>query len=81
MTTRRTQAISIGVAALVACSAAAHGQSSTPTLAAEVAQYATDRLTAELQLTPDQVGKVQKINLATANTLRQLLLCAPARSS
>jgi uncharacterized protein YdiU (UPF0061 family) len=75
MTTRRTQAIGIGTAALLAWS--------TPTLAQKpvtpgpvgnaVAQYTTDRLKGELQLTPEQLPKVHEINVKTATALAKLL--------
>jgi hypothetical protein len=37
-----------------------------------VAQYATDKLKSELELTSDQIPKVQKINAATAQAMKNL---------
>ena len=38
-----------------------------------VAQYATDQLKSELNLTADQIPKVQKINVATAGEIKKLV--------
>ncbi len=65
------------VAALVAVSTSATAQATpkaTGTSDAEkTAQYTTDQLKSELNLTADQVPKVQKINVATAKTMQALL--------
>jgi hypothetical protein len=64
------------VAALAAVSSAA---AQVPTQTASqsnvelVAQYATDKLKSELNLTADQVPKVQKINVATAGEMKKLV--------
>jgi hypothetical protein len=63
------------VAALAAVSSAT---AQTPTQASPsnvelVAQYATDKLKSELDLTSDQIPKVQKINVATAGEMKKLV--------
>ena len=71
----RSGAITV-VAALAAVSSAA---AQTPTQAAStsnvelVAQYATDQLKSELNLTSDQIPKVQKINVGTAGEIKKLM--------
>lgn len=71
----RSGAITV-VAALAAVSSAT---AQTPTQATSasnvelVAQYATDKLKSELNLTADQIPKVQKINVATAGEMKKLV--------
>jgi len=62
------------VAALAAVSSAT-AQTPTQTVSNVelVAQYATDRLKSELNLTADQIPKVQKINVATADAMKKLV--------
>ncbi len=71
----RTAAMTLVAAALVAVSTSASAQATqTGTSSVEkVAQYSTDQLKSELNLTADQVPKVQKINVATAKSLEQLI--------
>jgi hypothetical protein len=75
MTTRRIQAIGIGAAALLAWSTAALGQKAmTPgPVGSAVAQYTTDRLKSELQLTAEQIPKVHQLNVQTAGALAKLI--------
>ena len=61
------------VAALAAVSTSATAQATAAANAEKVAQYSTEELKSELNLTADQVPKVQKINVATANSLQQLI--------
>ena len=65
------------VAALAAMSTSATAQATAQASAAsnaeKVAQYSTDQLKSELNLTAEQVPKVQKINHATATSLQQLI--------
>jgi len=61
------------VAALAAVSTSATAQATAAANAEKVAQYSTDELKSELNLTADQVPKVQKINVATAKSLQQLI--------
>ena len=65
------------VAALAAVSTSAAAQATAASSAAsnveKVAQYSTDQLKSELNLTADQVPKVQKVNVATAKSLQQLI--------
>ena len=61
------------VAALTAVSTSATAQATAAANAEKVAQYSTDELKSELNLTADQVPKVQKINVATAKSLQQLI--------
>jgi len=61
------------VAALVAVSTSATAQATAASNAEKVAQYTTDQLKSELNLTDAQVPKVQKINVATAKSLQQLI--------
>jgi hypothetical protein len=61
------------VAALAAVSTSATAQATAAANAEKVAQYSTDELKSELNLTDDQVPKVQKINVATAKSLQQLI--------
>src|SRR5262245_63768047 len=70
----RSGAITV-VAALAAVSSAT-AQAPTQTASTSnvelVAQYATDKLKSELNLTADQIPKVQKINVGTAGEIEQL---------
>lgn len=63
------------VAALAATSSAI-AQAPTKTASTsnvqQVAQYATDKLKSELDLTSDQIPKVQQINVATAEAMKKL---------
>jgi hypothetical protein len=71
----RTAAMTLVAAALVAVSTSATAQA-TQTAASNVertAQHSTDQLKSELNLTEDQIPKVQKVNVATAKTMQQLL--------
>ncbi len=68
----RIAAITIAGALAVSTSAFAQG-TDTSSNVVKVAQYSTDKLTSELNLTADQVPKVQKINVATAEALKKLL--------
>jgi len=61
------------VAALAAASTSAIAQATAASNAEKVAQYSTEQLKSELNLTADQVPKVQKINVATAKSLQQLI--------
>jgi hypothetical protein len=64
------------VAALAAVSSAtaqAPSQTASTSNVELVAQYATDQLKSELNLTADQVPKVQKINVATAGEIKKLM--------
>lgn len=70
----------IGASTLVAALAAVSSATAqAPTQAAStsnvelVAQYATDKLKSELNLTADQIPKVQKINVATAAEMKKLV--------
>jgi hypothetical protein len=61
--------------ALATSTALAQGtaKSTETATAASAAQYTTDQLTAELNLTAEQIPKVQKINTASADALQKLL--------
>lgn len=73
----RTAAMTLVAAALAAVSTSATAQA-TPqakgtSSVEKVAQYTTDQLKSELNLTADQIPKVQKVNVATAKTMQGLL--------
>jgi hypothetical protein len=77
----RIAAITLVAAAVAAVSTSATAQA-TPKATAQgtgtssvekVAQYSTDQLKSELNLTADQIPKVQKVNVATSKQLQQLL--------
>jgi len=64
----------ISIVAAVAVSTSAIAQDATTTSNVQwVAQYSTDKLTSELNLTPEQVPKVQKVNLASTEAMQKLL--------
>src|SRR6478752_10383400 len=67
----RIAAMALVAAAVAAVSTSANAQATAN--AEKVAQYSTDELKSELNLTADQVPKVQKINVATAKSLEQLI--------
>ncbi len=67
----RIAAITIAGALAVSTSAFAQGTDTSNVV--KVAQYTTERLTSELNLTPDQVPKVQKVNVVTAEAMKKLL--------
>jgi hypothetical protein len=73
----RKAAMTVIAAALAAVSTSATAQATAASNAAsnaeKVAQYSTDQLKSELNLTAEQVPKVQKINVATAKSLQQLI--------
>jgi len=73
----RTAAMTLVAAALAAVSTSATAQATpkaTGTSSVEkVAQYSTDQLKSELNLTADQIPKVQKVNVATAKSMQGLL--------
>lgn len=73
----RMAAMTVVAAALAAVSTSAIAQATAQATAAsnveKVAQYSTEQLKSELNLTAEQVPKVQKINVATANSLHQLV--------
>ena len=69
----RMAAVTLVAAALAAMSTSATAQATAAANAEKVAQYSTDQLKSELNLTDDQVPKVQKINVATAKSLQQLI--------
>ncbi|HEX5075784.1 MAG TPA: hypothetical protein VFW03_21410 [Gemmatimonadaceae bacterium] len=73
----RKAAMTVVAAALAAVSSSATAQATAQPAAAsnaeKVAQYTTDQLKSELNLTADQIPKVQKINVATAKSLQQLV--------
>jgi len=68
----RIAAITIAGALAVSTSVFAQG-TDTSSNVVKVAQYSTDKLTSELNLTADQVPKVQKVNVATAEAMKKLL--------
>src|SRR4029453_13874675 len=77
----RIEAKTLVAAAVAAVSTSATAQA-TPKATAQgtgtssvekVAQYSTDQLKSELNLTADQIPKVQKVNVATSKQLQQLL--------
>ena len=67
----RIAAITMVGALAVSTSALAQGTDTSTTV--RIAQYSTEKLTSELNLTPDQVPKVQKINVASVKTMQELL--------
>jgi hypothetical protein len=69
----RMAAVTLVAAALAAVSTSATAQATAAANAEKVAQYSTDQLKSELNLTDDQVPKVQKINVATAKSLQHLI--------
>ena len=69
----RMAAMTLVAAALAAVSTTATAQATAASNAEKLAQYTTDQLKSELNLTADQVPKVQKINVATAKSLQQLI--------
>jgi len=70
----RIPAITIALAALQAWNATPVAAQATGTSTVDkVAQYATDKLKTDLDLTADQIPKVQKINVAAAKSMQQLL--------
>ena len=69
----RMAAMTLVAAALAAVSTTATAQATAASNAEKVAQYTTDQLKSELNLTADQVPKVQKINVATAKSLQALI--------
>jgi hypothetical protein len=71
MATMRIAAITIAGALAVSTSAFAQGTDTSNVV--KVAQYSTDKLTSELNLTANQVPKVQKVNVATAEAMKKLL--------
>jgi len=58
--------------AALAVSTSATAQATAASNVEKIAQYSTDQLKSELNLTADQVPKVQKINVATAKSLQAL---------
>ena len=71
----RMAAMALVAAAVAAVSTSANAQATATAAsnAEKVAQYSTDELKSELNLTADQVPKVQKINVATAKSLQALI--------
>src|SRR6476469_9355088 len=71
----RMAAMALVAAAVAAVSTSANAQATATAAsnAEKVAQYSTDKLTSELNLTADQVPKVQKVNVATAEAMKKLL--------
>ena len=67
----RIAATTMAVALAVSTSAIA--QSKQASNVELVAQYSTEKLTSELNLTPEQVPKVQKVNVASAQQMKKLL--------
>ena len=61
------------VAAALAASTSAMAQATAAANVEKVAEYSTEQLKSELNLTAEQVPKVQKINVATAKSLQQLI--------
>jgi len=71
MGTMRIAAITMVGALAVSTSAIAQGTDTSTT--ARIAQYSTDKLASELSLTPDQVPKVQKINVGSVKVMQDLI--------
>jgi len=71
MATMRIAAITMVGALALSTSAIAQDTATSNTQ--KVAQYSTDNLTSELNLTADQVPKVQKVNVASAEAMKKLL--------
>ena len=69
----RMPAMTLVAAAMAAVSTSATAQATAASNAEKVAQYSTDQLKSELNLTADQIPKVQKINTATAKSLQELI--------
>ena len=69
----RMAAMTLVTAALAAVTTTATAQATAASNAEKVAQYTTDQLKSELNLTADQVPKVQRINVATAKSLQALI--------
>ena len=67
----RIAAITMAGALAVSTSAIAQGPDTSITV--KIAQYSTEKLTSELNLTPDQVPKVQKINVASTAAMQKLI--------
>ena len=65
--------IMTGMTGALAVSTSAFAQNPAASNTEQVAQYSTDKLTSELSLTPDQVPKVQKINVASTVQMEKLL--------
>jgi hypothetical protein len=68
----RIAAMTLVATAMAVVSTSATAQATAASDAEKVAQYSTDQLKSELNLTADQVPKVQKINVATAKSLQAL---------
>ena len=68
----RIAAMTLVATAMAVVSTSATAQATAASDAEKVAQYSTDQLKSELNLTADQVPKVQKINVATAKSLQEL---------
>ena len=74
MRMKQISRVVFGAAALLTCvTTAAVSQSPGTSNVDKVAQYATDRMKADLNLTADQVAKVHKINLVGSQELQTLL--------
>jgi len=76
MRTMRIPAMMLATAAQLAwatTSVAAQAAQAGTSTADQIAQYTTTKLTTELNLTPDQVPKVQKVNVASAKELEKLV--------
>jgi len=67
----RIAAITMVGALAVSTSAIAQGTDTSSVV--RIAQYSTDKLTSELNLTPDQVPKVQKVNVASVEVMQKLI--------
>ena len=67
----RIAAITMVGALAVSTSAIAQGTDTSNVV--RIAQYSTDKLTSELNLTPDQVPKVQKVNVASVEVMQKLI--------
>jgi len=57
----------------LAVSTSAIAQGTDTSNVVRIAQYSTDKLTSELNLTPDQVPKVQKINVGIVKVMQDLI--------
>src|SRR5687768_1084088 len=77
MRTMRIPAMMLATAAQLAWATTSVAAQATPatgtSTADQIAQYTTSKLTTELNLTPDQVPKVQKVNVASAKELEKLV--------
>ena len=69
----RIAAITMAAALAASTSAVAQDTATTTSNVQRVAQYSTDKLKSELNLTADQVPKVQKINVASTEAMQKLL--------